>query len=44
LSGQPEDEGGEQAEHGRDSERQTSQPRKRLAKPLDINLQPGQEQ
>ena len=44
LSGQPEGEGGEQAEPGRNGERQTSQPRERLAKPLDINLEPGQEQ
>ena len=44
LPGEPEDEGGEQAERGRNSERQARQPRQRLAKPLDIELQPGQEQ
>ena len=44
LSGQPEDEGGQQAEHGRNAERQTREPGQRIAEPLDIDLQPGQEQ
>jgi hypothetical protein len=44
LPGQPEGEGGQQPERGRNGERQARQPRQRLAKPVDIDLQPGQEQ
>ena len=44
LPGQPEEDSAEHPERGRNNERLAREPRQRTAQPVDVDLQPGQEQ